>query len=116
MDEIVLDSCLSCIREHISKGIEMEGWRLVFSRGIVWIENEQIGLRIRTCEPSKTVSDYLQARVDMIEEHNFSEELVRTRTYVSAIYAQTPCETAHFRAVSVARRAGLLGCDRAGGY
>ena len=95
MREMILDSCLGYIRGCLLKGIELESWELVQTNGLVWIENQRIGVRIR----NKTKHDSLPAEVNGNEECNSSEEPTskEVRVYMNDY-----------------RKAGLAGCDRAG--
>lgn len=119
MKEIILDDCLTYIQICLSKGIEIVSWRLVLNNGVVWIENKKMELRIKTNELNKTVNDFLQARVNVIEKNNFPEApaLERQNMTLPISSNQTPQQnTTYYSGVDNARRAGLLGCDRAGSW
>lgn len=114
MREIIMESCLGYIRGCLSKGVELESWKLVQTNGLVWIENQKIGVRIR----NKTAYDHFPAEANEGKEPNFQEKLTpnedRFNLSVLRIQAEEPGETAHFKAVNNLRRGGLVGCDRAG--
>jgi hypothetical protein len=92
MKEIVTKSCYGYMMYYLSENQSIKDWRLVYNKGLLWIENRFLDLRIRTDQIDVTLKDYLQAK-------NENED----------VKPNLPID-------NNGRRAGLLGCDRAGSW
>jgi len=95
MKEVVTKSCYGYMMYYLSENRSITDWRLVYNKGLLWIENRFLGLRIRADQLNLTLRDYHQVK----NEH---EEIKPKRS----IKLRDNNE----------RRAGLLGCDRAGSW
>lgn len=95
MKEVVTKSCYGYMMYYLFENQSIKDWRLAYNKGLLWIENRFLNLRIRTDQLDLTLKDYLRAK-------NENEEIKSPHS----IKVQD----------NNARRAGLLGCDRAGGW
>jgi len=106
ISERVVDSVLGYIKGCSERRVALEGWRLVLKDGLVWLENEEIGLRIRNRMKGENMSflPHIVRPVESMKVERPPSEVVK--------YGFT--ETSITERMREMRRAGLLGTDRAG--
>jgi hypothetical protein len=106
MIEKIIENPLGYIKGCSDRGIIPESWTVVLKDGLVWLENCQIQLRIR----GKLKNQFNQSASNTSNQTETSEK--------EAKCIQTPKRDIEERPelVKLARRAGLLGTDRAGSY
>lgn len=106
MKEKVVNSVSGYVNGCWLRGVKLEGWKLTSKNGLVWLKNEEIGVRIRGKLENEAADVSIQVTIP--------SKSLSVPKFIPVITERDLERKKRMERIREVRHAGLLGADRAG--